>query len=222
LLAILWACSTEDYVHVTSTLYPPATPFVTSPVSPLPAGRPIHAYAYGTPATVSISLSRLTRGLITSVVHNWDVVPTLSMGMIRDLRRVAVTLKDNPSLLEESRRKILSDVFSQPLSVEDETYLFSVLTRLRSEMTAVKLVPPGQVLVVSSEEHFSVSTRGVVGGGKSERTADVRVVCRDVGEVLERRFGEIWFGKGMFSDHSPKNYEFVSEALRRGVLNGSG
>jgi hypothetical protein len=145
------------------------------------------------------------------------------MGMIRDLRRIAVTLKDNPSLLEESRRKILSDVFSQPLSAEDETYLFSVLTRLRSEMTAVKLVPPGQVLVVSSEEHFSVSTREVAGGGTNERRmADMRVVCRDVGEVLERRFGEIWFGKGMFSDHSPKNYEFVLEALRRGVLRGNG
>lgn len=144
------------------------------------------------------------------------------MGMIRDLRRIAVTLKDNPSLLEESQRKILSDVFSQPLSVEDETYLYAVLTQLRSEMTAVKLVPPGQVLVVSSEEHFSVSTRGVVGGGTNERRmADVRVVCRDVGEVLERRFGEIWFGKGMFSDHSPKNYEFVLEALRRGVLGGT-
>ena len=145
------------------------------------------------------------------------------MGMIRDLRRIAVTLKDNPSLLEESRRKILEDVFSQPLSVEDEGYLFSVLTRLRNEMTAVKLVPPGLVLVVSSEEHFSVSTRVVVGGGTNERRlADVRVVCRDVGDVLERRFGEIWFGKGMFSDHSPKNYEFVLESLRRGVLKGSG
>jgi len=146
------------------------------------------------------------------------------MGMIRDLRRIAVTLKDTPSLLEESRRKILADVFSQPLSPEDETYLYTVLTRLRGEMTAVKLVPPGQVLVVSSEEHFSVRTTVIGGGGagtNERRVADVRVLCRDVGEVLERRFGEIWFGKGMFSDHSPKNYEFVLEALRRGVLGGT-
>lgn len=142
------------------------------------------------------------------------------MGMIRDLRRIAVTLKDSPVLLEESRRKILAGVFSQPISSEDEKFLYDVLTKLRSEMTAEKLVPPGQVIVVTSEEHFSVDRRGP--GGVSEcRNADIRVTARDVGEVLERRFGEVWFGKGMFSDHSPKQYEFVLEALRRGVMNGS-
>jgi hypothetical protein len=228
LLAILWACSTEDYIAVTSALYPPSTPFVTSPLSALPPGRPIHAYVYGPPATVSIPLSRLTRGLITSVVNNWDVVPTLSMGMIRDLRRVAVKLKDSPDLLEESRRKIFAGVFSQPVSPEDETYLFDVLASLRSEMTAEKLVPPGQVIVVSSEEHFSVDRRDVKSINtsmtttmKERRTADIRITARDVGEVLERRFGEVWFGRGMFSDHSPKNYEFILEALRRGVQKGS-
>jgi hypothetical protein len=144
------------------------------------------------------------------------------MGMIRDLRRIATTLKDSPDLLEESRRKILASVFSQPISPEDETYLFDVLTRLRSEMTAEKLVPPGQVLVVSSEEHFSIDRRDIrhelAENVNEHRTADIRVTVRDVGEVLERRFGEVWFGKGMFSDHSPKSYEFVLEALRKGVL----
>ena len=137
------------------------------------------------------------------------------MGMLRDLRRVAITLKDSPDLLEESRRRILAGVFNQPWSSEDETFLFNVLTRLRSEMTAEKLVPPGQVLVVTSEEHFSVDRRNT---GTEQRSADVRITVRDVEEVLERRFGEIWFGKGMFSDHSPKCYEFVLEALRRGVM----
>lgn len=215
LLAILWACSTEDYIAATSALYPPSTSFVTSPASPLPAGRPIHVYAYGPPATVSIPLARLTRGLITSVVHNWDVVPTLSMGMLRDLRRIAIVLKDSPELLEESRRRILGGVFNQPTSPDDETFLFNVLTRLRSEMTAEKLVPPGQVLVVTSEEHFSVDRRNL---GTEKRSADIRITVTDVGEILQRRFGEVWFGKGMFSDHSPKCYEFILEALRRGVL----
>jgi hypothetical protein len=136
------------------------------------------------------------------------------MGMIRDLRRIAITLKETPELLEQSRRKILAGVFNQPVSPEDERYLFGVLTRLRSEMTAEKLVPPGKVIVVTSEEHFSVDKAG------TSMLADIRVTVRDVGEVLDRRFGEVWFGKGMFSDHSPKHYEFVLEALRRGVING--
>jgi len=138
------------------------------------------------------------------------------MGMVRDLRNIAVVLKDSPDLLEESRSKIVGSIFNQPLTLEDETYLFDVLTRLRSEMTAEKLVPPGQVLVVSSEEHYSVDKRGV--GGTS---ADVRITARDVGESLERRFGEVWFAKGMFSDHSPKHYEFVLSALQRGVISES-
>ena len=145
--------------------------------------------------------------------------------MLRDLRKIAVTLKDAPELLEESRRKLLAGVFNQPVSPEDEQFLFDLLTKLRSEMTAEKLVPPGQVIVVSSQEHFSVDRRDVRSASTAEinelRCADIRVTARDVEDVLERRFGEVWFGKGMFSDHSPKNYEFVLEALRRGVLNGS-
>ena len=191
-------------------------------MSPLPHGRPIHAYTYGPPATVSIPLSNLTRGLITSVVHNWDVVPSLSMGMIRDLRRIAIKLKETPDLLDESRRIITASIFSQSISPAEETYLYNVITELRGEMIAEKLVPPGQIIVVSSEEHFSVDTRDLSSSVKERRTADVRVTARDVGDVLERRFGEVWFGKGMFSDHSPKSYEVVLEALRRGVMNSSG
>jgi hypothetical protein len=149
------------------------------------------------------------------------------MGMIRDLRRIAITLKDSPDLLEESRARILRGVMNQPISDEDENYLFDVLKRLRSEMTAEKLVPPGQVIVVTSEEHFSIDTRSQrdddagLRGVNDRRTADVRVAARDVGECLDFRFGEIWFHKGMFSDHSPKSYEFVLEALRRGVMNSA-
>jgi len=135
------------------------------------------------------------------------------MGMIRDLRTIAVVLKDSPDFLEESRRKIIGNLFNQPLTPEDETYLFDVLMTLRSEMIADKLVPPGQVLVVSSEEHYSVDKRGTAG-----MSADLRITARDVGESSERRFGEVWFAKGMFSDHSPKHYEFVLNALQRGVI----
>jgi len=231
LLAILWACSTEDYVASTSILYPASTPFVTSDVSPLPSGRPIHAYAYGPPATISAELAAITRGLITSVVHNWDVVPSLSMGILRDMRRVAVIFKESPEMLDESKRKLMAELFGQTsMSAESEEYLYGVLTKLRREMTAEKLVPAGKVIVVTSEEHFSVDRRELklspsatkADGVKEQRLADMRVTARDVGEVLERRFGEIWFGKGMFSDHSPKCYESVLEALRRGIKQGQG
>ena len=57
-------------------------------------------------------------------------------------------------------------------------------------MTAEKLVPPGQVIVVTSEEHYSVDRRGARGVSEC-RNADVRVTARDVGEVLGE---EVWGG----------------------------
>ncbi|PWN39666.1 hypothetical protein IE81DRAFT_368901 [Ceraceosorus guamensis] len=68
------------------------TPFVTSLDSGLPAGRPIHCFAYGPPAIMTPDLSRYCRGLITSVVHAFDIVPCLSLGTLHDLKRVAASL----------------------------------------------------------------------------------------------------------------------------------
>lgn len=82
--------------------HPPiSTPFVTSFASGLPAGRPIHCYAYGPPAVTSPDLARYTQGLITSVVQNSDVVPCLSLGTLRDLKNVAVTLFEEGNVAEE-------------------------------------------------------------------------------------------------------------------------
>jgi hypothetical protein len=82
--------------------HPPiSTPFVTSAASGLPPGRPIHCYAYGPPAVASLDLTRYARGLITSVVQNSDVVPCLSLGVLRDLKNIAVTLFEEGNVAEE-------------------------------------------------------------------------------------------------------------------------
>ncbi|CAO1618794.1 unnamed protein product [Parajaminaea phylloscopi] len=72
----------------------PSTPFVTSSSSGLPAGRPIHAYAYGPAAVMDADLSKATRGLITSLCHNHDVVPCLSLGLLRDFQNISDVLED--------------------------------------------------------------------------------------------------------------------------------
>ena len=63
----------------------------------LPAGRPIHVYAYGTPACMSELLRSATRGLITTVVNHADIVPCLSLGILHDFRTVALHLKHDTS-----------------------------------------------------------------------------------------------------------------------------
>ena len=77
------------------------TPFVTSFNSGLPPGRPVHCYSYGPPAVASSDLAQYARGLITSIVHGSDIVPTLSLGVLRDLRNVSVTLFEEGRVAEE-------------------------------------------------------------------------------------------------------------------------
>ncbi|KAL8412991.1 hypothetical protein RB596_009519 [Gaeumannomyces avenae] len=73
----------------------------------LPAGRPIHVFAYGPPGTMSASLRKATRGLITSVVQGNDLVPHLSLGVLHDLQAVALAIKnDNIDAKMELRQRL--------------------------------------------------------------------------------------------------------------------
>lgn len=107
LLAILCATPSDTFLRQNTTRSCPVrhptitTPFVTSFSSGLPAGRPIHAYAYGPPAVASPDLAEYAKGLITSVVHNSDVVPCLTLGLLRDLKNIAVTLHEEGHVAEE-------------------------------------------------------------------------------------------------------------------------
>ena len=92
-----------------------STPFVTSVASGLPPGRPIHAYAYGPPALASPDLARYAEGLITSVVLNKDVVPCLSLGVLRDLKNIALTLHEEDKVAEEIIGRV-SSLFIPSLS----------------------------------------------------------------------------------------------------------
>lgn len=107
LLAISCATRSETFLAQNALRSQPlahpkiVTDFVTSVKSGLPPGRAIHCYAYGTPAITSPDLAEWSKGLITSVVHHTDVVPCLSLGVLRDLKNIAVTLFEEGMLAEE-------------------------------------------------------------------------------------------------------------------------
>ena len=107
LLSILCSIKSETFLKLNTERsipidHPPiATPFVTSFMSGLPPGRPVHCYAYGVPAITSIDLANYAKGLITSVVHKTDVVPCLSLGVLRDLKNIALTLYEEGMVAEE-------------------------------------------------------------------------------------------------------------------------
>lgn len=111
LLSILWSCPAAAFATESAQFrlsggthleHPPVTtPFVTSFRSGLPSGRPISCYTYGVPCVASVDLVQYCKGLVISTVHNYDIVPTLSLGVLRDLKNMAMGLNSEHGTAEE-------------------------------------------------------------------------------------------------------------------------
>eukprot|EP00158_Paraphelidium_tribonemae_P006472 Partr_v1_DN27834_c0_g1_i2_m22652 putative Lipase (class 3) len=84
--------------------------FWTSRESGLPSFRPLHVYVFGSPCVMSAELSYAVRGLVTSLVHGYDFIARLSLGGVRDLKRIAWILAgDNTPASDEIINQALSD-----------------------------------------------------------------------------------------------------------------
>jgi hypothetical protein len=143
-----------------------SSPSITPPqLLQLPAGRPIHVYAYGPPATMSPSLRLATRGLITTIVNGQDVVPYLSLGVLHDFQAIALAFKtDDSGAKGEVRSRVwagLTNSFADKWyggregigglgNGEDDEWAYSALKTLRASMLSTKLVPPGEVFVIDA------------------------------------------------------------------------
>ncbi|KAI9163634.1 Sn1-specific diacylglycerol lipase beta [Paramyrothecium foliicola] len=190
----------------------------------LPSGRRIHIYAYGSPGVMSRSLSLITRGLITSVVHGNDVVPHLSLGLLHDFQAVALGFKkdDNQAkadirqqiwraLQENVTNKWHNNSAFRSATGDDKSWMLPALANLRSSLKNEKLYPPGEVFTVESKR---VLRRDAFLGPDEEhigRPAQ-RVVLKYVKDV-EARFGEVRFGASMLLDHSPARRRGLDLAL---------
>ncbi|GAD98851.1 lipase, putative [Paecilomyces variotii No. 5] len=201
----------------------------------LPAGRPIHVYAYGPPAVMSPFLRRATRGLITTVVNGQDVVPSLSLGILHDVHGVAQAFKTDTSGAKSHIRSRVWEALKQsitnkfyvnqpPIIVNagegagDDAWAWAALKTLRAEMMAPKLVPPGEVFVVETMRVLQrdAFTSNVGNDGYLGRPA-TRVEFKYIRNV-ESLFSELRFGSGMLGDHNPARYEASLAALARGAL----
>lgn len=194
----------------------------------LPSGRPIHVYAYGPPATMSPSLQKATRGLITSIVHGNDLVPYLSLGVLHDFQALALAFKtDNNEAKAEVKRRVweglrsgLADKwYGNPThrsNEEDEHWGFVALKTLRVSMMSSKLLPPGEVFRIEStpvmrRDAFTQETIEDLGKPAS------RIVLKYIRDV-EAHFREVRFGSSMLTDHSPGRYEDALRRLMQGVV----
>ncbi|KAE8448735.1 hypothetical protein EG329_008950 [Mollisiaceae sp. DMI_Dod_QoI] len=196
----------------------------------LPAGRPIHVYAYGPPSTMSPSLRLATRGLITTVVNGQDLVPHLSLGVLHDLQAIALAFKtDDSGAKGEVRKRVWAGITgtfadkwysNRPSAMhedEDDQWAYSALKTLRASMLSAKLLPPGEVFVVETMpvlQRDAFVRRDEATGLGRPATRTVLKYVRDV----EKRFSELTFGGSTLLDHSPGRYEASLGALRKGVL----
>lgn len=157
------------------THQPTSGPFTSyiPPIS-LPAGRPIHVYAYGTPACMSELLRVATRGLITTVVNHADIVPCLSLGILHDFRTVALHLKTDTTdalgalktrVWQRLTNAVKSAFYNNPKGppppenmagdgLGEDTWAWAALKTLRAAMVNDKLVPPGEIFVVETTRVF--------------------------------------------------------------------
>ncbi|BGP05603.1 hypothetical protein JCM10049v2_001409 [Rhodotorula toruloides] len=111
LLSLLWSSRSSTFAEHARSIeqhtghsiaHPPiSTPFVTSFSSGLPPGRPISCYTYGVPCVASPDLVAYCRGLVTSTIHNYDIVPTLSLGVLRDFKSMAMGFYAEQGVCEE-------------------------------------------------------------------------------------------------------------------------
>ncbi|KAF2184041.1 hypothetical protein K469DRAFT_709920 [Zopfia rhizophila CBS 207.26] len=211
----------------------------------LPAGRPIHVYAYGPAAALSPELQVETRGLITTIVNNMDHIPYLSLGTLRDVHAIAYAYKtDSSNAKAEVRRRVwqgFRDVFrnstgfagfgggwheARRTTGEEDHWPWTTLKSLRVGLRAEKLVPPGEVFIISSEpvlQRFAFvhdlasdnQTRQVGNDGRSFRPM-TRIRVAHVRDVATR-FSEVRFGASMYTDHFPARYVKNLEILERGL-----
>lgn len=194
----------------------------------LPAGRRIHVYAYGPPGVMTRSLSKNTRGLITSVVQGNDLVPHLSLGLLHDLQAMAASFKkDENQAKAEIRRRMwgalrgnLADKWYGSSSArasndEEEEWMLPALDALRANMNHKKLIPPGEVFAVETQQVLRRDAFLRVEEERIGRPAQ-RIVLKYIKDV-DRRFGEVRFGASMLIDHSPAKYEEALNRLRLGV-----
>ncbi|KAI7886098.1 hypothetical protein K492DRAFT_233623 [Lichtheimia hyalospora FSU 10163] len=188
--------------------------FVLSNASGLPAGRPIHCYVFGPPSVMSFDLSKYCSGLVTSVVHGYDIVSCLSLGLLKDFKNVAVSLHTESHVADEILSRIVSryckqgDASKQQENKDndDDDWFWALIKTMRADMRADKLYPPSTVYHIELVSQLAPAP-------SSQKMHRVRLTrCDDI----EARFSEIVFSRSMFIDHSPNMYEKAIRQLCRG------
>jgi hypothetical protein len=147
------------------------------------------------------------KGFVTTLIHGDDFVPCLSLGSVRDVRRVAVNMDttacqeilQHQKKFQEKEHQVtttgtdFSKQAHQPEHTDMEIWWATIKT-LRADMTHEKLCPPGDVywIRMDQEQH--------------------RLHMRKVPHP-DRMCTEIYFSPNMVWDHTPGMYAWAVDHL---------
>ncbi|SAM06478.1 hypothetical protein [Absidia glauca] len=232
LLGVLWSQERGAFLKMNQetdpTLRFDPVPFVTSHLSGLPAGRPVHCYAYGPPCAMSFDLSQYCgQGLVTSVVHGYDIVPTLSWGIIKDLKNVATSLHEETHTAEAIISRIIGHYNNRRNKKdahddEEEKWLWATIKTMRADMCAEKLYPPSTVYHVESVPQLIQNHQAASPSSYRSHYRKAHMTTLSLCDDIHTKFSEITFSRSMFADHTPGLYEKAIRNLCRGFFGQEG
>lgn len=231
LLGVLWS---EEKVHFLSRcvednvgldsftaafIKRESCPFVTSELSGLPAGRPIHCYTYGSPCVMSLSLSEYCgQGLVTSVVHAFDIVSSLSLGLLRDFKNVAVSLHEDSHITDEIMNRVIARYHKKIEDEEHDQWFWALIKTMRADMREEKLFPPSTTYLIESVPQLVQHSTEESEGSATTKHKRAHMVQLSRCDDIQARFSEIVFSRTMFMDHSPNMYEKAIKQLNKGFF----
>ena len=141
--------------------------------------RDIHCYAIGPAASMCARASADCQGLISSLVHKNDIVPSLSDGVVEDIKAFAGYLQENREYLG----RVYFSTGRMVAGLGGSSKAGEYLATFRSLATNEKLMPPGMV--------YFIGKRGRLRFGRVKDASSV-----------EKHFGEARFVLGMLKHHA--------------------
>ena len=177
---------------------------------------------------------------MTSVIHSYDIVSSLSLGLLKDFKNVAVSLHNESQVTDEILSRIIGQYQKSGTEAapngehgseqsteehqpdDDEQWFWALIKTMRADMTSEKLYPPSTIYHIESipqlVQHTDGRSETLYSKKRTAQTKRAHTVVLTKCENVEQRFSEIIFSRSMFLDHAPNNYEKTIRQLCRGYF----
>lgn len=182
--------------------------------SGMPTNRKVHAYCLACPCILSAPLCQISKPLITTLIHSYDFVARLSLGSIRDLKRISTWLayamtdkqtgqQENCSNVVSRAVKYRAGLGSKEARQAEKEWFLALRKSLEAQSEHTELFPAGEIYHVFEKGDFlEESVAGLPFSGDDEEEVQTGLRLFRIKDV-EKSFGQIVFSSKMLSCHLP-------------------